>query len=52
MKQRPINRAFAAQNRIYPVLFCSPAIYRGAVAAHCEPMFETTQSKKFDLDEF
>jgi hypothetical protein len=36
MEQHPINRAFSAQNRIYPVLFCSPAIYRWAVTAHCD----------------
>jgi hypothetical protein len=42
--QRPINRAFAAQNRIYPVLFCSPAIYRGAVTARGEPMFVTSEN--------
>lgn len=42
-QRRPINR-FAAQNRIYPVLFCSPAINREAVTARCEPMFVTTET--------
>jgi hypothetical protein len=42
--QRPINRAFGAQNRIYPVPFCSSAIYRGAVTARGEPMFVTSEN--------
>jgi hypothetical protein len=42
--KRPINRAYVAQNRIYPVQFCSPAIYREAVTACCEPIFLTTET--------
>jgi hypothetical protein len=41
--QRPIKQAFATQNRIDPVLFCSPAIYRGAVTTRCEPVFVSTE---------
>jgi hypothetical protein len=42
-QRRPINRAFAAQNRIDPVLFCSLAIDREAVTARCVPMFVSTE---------
>jgi hypothetical protein len=38
---RPINRAFAAQNRIYPVLIYSPAIYRGALTLRIDVCNDT-----------